>query len=84
MKIFDNPDIHDGESLNAFYKKLLDQVPDLIFKIRWDSNTEKYFIVFINESINDLYEVPHDLFGVNPRKVFYDRMVRRRYTAIYR
>ncbi|MCO6148478.1 PAS domain-containing sensor histidine kinase [Flavobacterium sp. NRK1] len=75
MKIFDNPDLHDGESLNAFYKKLLDQVPDLIFKIRWDNKTEKYSIVFINESINDLYEVPHDLFRVDPRRVFYERMV---------
>jgi PAS domain S-box-containing protein len=75
MKIFDNPDIHDGESLNAFYKKLLDQVPDLIFKIRWDVATEKYSIIFLSESIKDLYEIPKDVFQTDPHHFFYDRMV---------
>jgi PAS domain S-box-containing protein len=75
MKIFDNPDIHDGESLNAFYKKLLDQVPDLIFKIRWNADTEKFTIIFLSESIKDLYEIPQDVFQTDPHHFFYDRMI---------
>ncbi|PZR20261.1 MAG: histidine kinase [Flavobacterium psychrophilum] len=74
MKIFDNPDMYDGESPNEFYKKLLDQVPDLIFKIRWDAETEKFSIIFLSESIKDLYEIPQDIFLTDPHHFFYDRM----------
>ncbi len=75
MKIFDNPEVHDGESLNAFYKKLLDQVPDLIFKLRWNNSTQSYSIIFLSKSIIDLYEVPQDIFQTDPKRYFYERMV---------
>lgn len=74
MKIFDNQDLYDGESPNVFYKKLLDQVPDLIFKIRWDVETGKFGIIFLSESIKDLYEIPQDVFLTDPHHFFYDRM----------
>ncbi|MBY8961129.1 PAS domain-containing sensor histidine kinase [Flavobacterium sp. D11R37] len=61
MKFFDLPDIHDGESLNAFYKKLLDQVPDLIFKMVWKADN-LYSVVFASESVNDIYELSVETF----------------------
>jgi len=75
MKVFDNPDMLDGESLNIFYKKLLNQVPDLIFKIRWNIKTERYDIIFLSESIIDLMEVPADLFQTDPKKYFKERVL---------
>lgn len=75
MTIYNNPDVRDDESLNAFYKKLLDQVPDLIFKIRWNRDTGTYSILYLSESITELYEVPAEEFRTDPRRYFYERMV---------
>jgi len=75
MEIFNNPDLHEGDSLNAFYKKLLDQVPDLIFKIRWEKSTEAYAINYLSRSVCDLYETSMEIIQEDPRSVFYERTV---------
>lgn len=61
MKFFEMPDIHDRESLNAFYKKLLDQVPDLIFKMVWKAD-DLYSVVYASETVNDILELSVDTF----------------------
>ncbi|MGQ3087083.1 PAS domain-containing protein, partial [Flavobacterium sp.] len=74
MKFFDMPDIHDGERLDAFYKKLLDQVPDLIFKMIW-TGRDNYAIVYASETVNEMYEMTVEEFKYNTHKFFTDRVV---------
>ncbi len=74
MKFFDMPDIHDGESLNAFYKKLLDQVPDLIFKMVWKTGN-LYSIVFASETVNDILELSVETFMTNTQVFLKDRLL---------
>ncbi|WP_294822409.1 PAS domain-containing protein, partial [uncultured Flavobacterium sp.] len=73
MKFFDVPDIHDGERLDAFYKKLLDQVPDLIFKMIW-AGGDNYAIVYASETVNELYEMTVDEFKHDTHKFFTERL----------
>jgi len=54
MELSENPDTHFNKHPNAFYKKLLDEVPDLIFKMVWEDS--RYSIVFANESVKEIYE----------------------------
>lgn len=44
--------------LITFYSKLLSQVPDLIFHIAWLPDTESYKIIFLSDSVNELFEYP--------------------------
>ena len=74
MKFFDMPDIHDGNSLNAFYKKLLDQVPDLIFKMVWKTGN-LYSIVFASETVNDILELSVETFMTNTQVFLKDRLL---------
>ncbi len=74
MKFFDMPDIHDGERLDAFYKKLLDQVPDLIFKMVWTGD-DNYAIVYASETVNEVYEMTVEEFMHNTHSFFTDRVV---------
>lgn len=73
MKFFDNPDICDGDSLNAFYKKLLDQVPDLIFKMVWKRDN-LYSVVFASENVNEIYEITVDQFKHKTETFFRQRI----------
>lgn len=73
MKFFDNPEIRDGDSLNAFYKKLLDQVPDLIFKMIWKED-DLYSIVFASETVNEIYEITVDQFKFQTDVFFRERI----------
>jgi PAS domain S-box-containing protein len=75
MKFFDMPDIHDGERLNAFYKKLLDQVPDLIFKMIWTGRNDHYAIVFASEAVNEVYEMTVDEFKYDTDRFFTERIL---------
>jgi signal transduction histidine kinase len=56
MKFFDIPDVDGAEPLNAFYKRLLDQVPDVIFKLVWEENNV-YTLIFCSESVSNIYEI---------------------------
>lgn len=69
MKFTDNPDVKDGVGLNAFYKKLLDQVPDLIFKMVWKKD-DLYSVVYASETVNEVYELTVDQM-LNDTDVFF-------------
>jgi len=56
MKFFDSSDAREGEKLKVFYKKLLDQVPDVIFKMIW-LRDDVYSIVYASENVNEIYEL---------------------------
>ena len=64
--------IDDAESAGAFYKKLIDEIPDLIFKAIFNDGTFK--VVFCNESITDLLEITPQMFMDNPDTLTYDRI----------
>ncbi|MFP5439820.1 MAG: PAS domain-containing sensor histidine kinase [Bacteroidia bacterium] len=56
MKLFTAPDVYESEPLNEFYKKLLDQVPDVIFKLLWKPKND-YSLEYCSESVNAIYEI---------------------------
>lgn len=56
MKFFETYDAREGEKLKVFYKKLLDQVPDVIFKMIWFKD-DLYSITYSSETVNDIYEL---------------------------
>jgi len=56
MKFFESGDTREGAKLKVFYKKLLDQVPDVIFKMVWLKD-DLYSITYASENVNDLYEL---------------------------
>ncbi|ALM48421.1 hypothetical protein AMR72_05615 [Flavobacterium psychrophilum] len=75
MEIFNEPHLPDGENPIEFYKKLLDQVPDLIFKIRWVKATSSYAINYLSRSMCDLYEVSLETIASGPEKIFFERII---------
>ncbi len=75
MKFFEMQDIQDGEHLDAFYKKLLDQVPDLIFKMIWTGRNDHYAIVFASEAVNEVYEMTVEEFKSDTDKFFTQRIL---------
>lgn len=75
MDILKNTNIREDENPIEFYRKLLDQVPDLIFKICWEKSTGKYTINYLSRSMCDLYEVSLEAMEANPREVFYMRTI---------
>ena len=56
MKFFETYDAREGEKLKVFYKKLLDQVPDVIFKMVCYKD-DLYSINYISESVTEMYEL---------------------------
>lgn len=56
MKFFETYDAREGEKLKVFYKKLLDQVPDVIFKMVWYKD-DLYSVTYVSESVTDVYEL---------------------------
>lgn len=65
---------HTPEKLNIFYKKLLNQVPDLIFCITWDE-VNSYDIVFLSETITEIYEVTAEEFIADTAFFYRDRLI---------
>ncbi|MFL9844903.1 PAS domain-containing sensor histidine kinase [Flavobacterium rhizosphaerae] len=63
----------DTESISAFYKKLLDEVPDIIFKAVFNGN--KFSVVFCSESVKDIYELTPEEFKNNPDLLIYERII---------
>jgi len=61
------------ESTSAFYKKLLDEVPDLIFKAIFTDG--KFRVVYCSESVNDLLEMTAGTFIESPDVFTYERIV---------
>ncbi|OYQ38003.1 hypothetical protein CHU92_07010 [Flavobacterium cyanobacteriorum] len=56
MKFLKSTETGESTKLKAFYKKLLDQVPDLIFKMVWFKD-DLYSIIYTSETVNEIYEL---------------------------
>ena len=67
------PHNQETESANAFYKKLIDEVPDLIFKAEYTNG--KYSVVFCSESVRDIYEVTPEEFIADPDYIITHRIL---------
>ncbi|KOS06009.1 hypothetical protein AM493_08145 [Flavobacterium akiainvivens] len=66
------PHSEDSESVDGFYKKLLDEVPDLIFKAVY---AHGYFsIAYCSESVREVYEMSPKEFKKNP-DIFLDERI---------
>lgn len=74
MKFFETYDAREGEKLKVFYKKLLDQVPDVIFKLVWYKD-DLYSINYISESVNDMYELTVQQILKDSDIVFRERVI---------
>lgn len=61
MKFYDAPDLDEAEPLNAFYKKLLNQVPDVIFKLLWKPKND-YSLEYCSDSVGHIYEITPEIF----------------------
>jgi PAS domain S-box-containing protein len=62
----------ETESVDGFYKKLLDEVPDLIFKAVYARG--RFSIDYCSESVRDLYEMSPTEFKDNP-DIFLDERI---------
>ncbi|MFP9115753.1 sensor histidine kinase [Flavobacterium sp. RHBU_3] len=56
MKFYGSTDLDTSQPLNAFYKRLMDQVPDVIFNLLWRKDNT-YTLLFCSESVNTVYEL---------------------------
>jgi PAS domain S-box-containing protein len=65
-----NPE--DAETIDGFYKKLLDEVPDLIFKAVYVQG--KFSVAYCSESVRELYEMTPKEFKAKP-KIFLDERI---------
>ncbi len=74
MKFSGNPDNEDSIGLNAFYKKLLDQVPDIIFNLVW-KDQDLYSLAYISETVNEMYELTVDQMMCDTDIFFRERIV---------
>jgi len=66
MQFYNVPDIYDADNQNSIYRKLLEQVPDLIFKLIWLVNKQEYAAVYISNGIENIFELTLDQFTHNP------------------
>jgi PAS domain S-box-containing protein len=64
---------NDEQNIGAFYKKMLDEVPDLIFKAVFIDG--KFSVIFCSESVNELYELSAETFKNNPELFLNDRIL---------
>ncbi|RZK75262.1 MAG: PAS domain-containing sensor histidine kinase [Pedobacter sp.] len=69
-----HPENHDNSYSPSFQEELLDRVPDLMFKLNWDSKDGNYTVVYCNNAVNDIYEVTPEELKRNPRIFFHDRL----------
>lgn len=56
MKFLKAPQLDESQPLNAFYKRLLDQVPDVIFTLLWQPKNT-YTLVYCSESSKNILEI---------------------------
>ena len=63
---------NEPESISAFYKKLLDEVPDLIFKAVFADG--QFSVAFCSESVVELCEITPEEFKANP-DIFLDERI---------
>ncbi len=74
MKFVESTDSKEKEKLKKFYKKLLNQVPDVIFKMIYRTD-DTNVVTFISERVNDLYELTVDEILKDADILFRERIV---------
>lgn len=74
MRFVEMIDAREGAKLKIFYKKLLDQVPDLIFKMIWLED-DLYSVVFASESIIEIYELSVEESKKDTEKILTERVL---------
>lgn len=87
MQFYNLPEIYDNETQNSIYKKLLEQIPDLVFKLAWHKSNQEYAAIYIGKGINSVFEITLEEFQKDPniliekiilpeyRKAFLDSIV---------
>lgn len=75
MRFVYEPNAYYGESVDDFYKKLINQIPDFIFKMIWRKEEDSYSVVFASESVNDIYELTVEEVMQDTDRVFRDRIL---------
>lgn len=73
MRFVESPDIY-GKDQGDFYKKLLDQVPDLIFKLDFHGGN-LYTVTYCSENVNEFLEMTVDQFMKETELFFVDRIM---------
>jgi PAS domain S-box-containing protein len=74
MKFVESADHSPGNEPVSFYKELLNQVPDMIFKLVCQKSDE-YIMAYVNESVNDIYELTVDQLMADPYILFRERII---------
>lgn len=74
MQFYNVPDIYDADSQNSIYRKLLEQVPDLIFKLIWLADKQEYAAVHISNGIETIFELTLEKFMQQPI-ILYNRIL---------
>lgn len=84
MEFFNMPDIYSGDTMNEIYRKLLDQVPDLVFKIVWDRDKDSFQAVYISTAIDDILELSYEQFKNDPSILLRERVLPEYHTSFLR
>jgi PAS domain S-box-containing protein len=58
--------INNTEDLNLFYRKLLAQVPDLIFRVGLNGYDDDECRIFVSDAIEDTFEITAEEFKADP------------------
>ena len=67
-------DPQNKQKADSLYKKLLNQIPDLIFYISWDE-VNGYSILFLSEAVNEIFEYSVEELMENKRLFYTDRIL---------
>ncbi|RYJ45750.1 sensor histidine kinase [Flavobacterium beibuense] len=67
-------DPQNKQKADSLYKKLLNQIPDLIFYISWDE-VNGYSILFLSEAVNEIFEYSVEELLENKRLFYTDRIL---------
>jgi PAS domain S-box-containing protein len=73
MKFIGMPQMQDVYSIDAFYKKLLDQAPGIVYKIVC-TEPGVCSIVYVSENVNEVYELTVDQLRLDPDVFFNERI----------
>lgn len=74
MKFFETPQSPEGRKLKAFYRKMLEQMPDCIFKMIWRKD-DLYTFVYVSENINEMYSLTPEQLLRDTDILFRERIV---------
>ena len=72
--VFDFYESQNSQTINSLYKKLFEEIPDLIFQfVITHDNT--YLFPIVSSSVSEIFEFPMEDFGDNIKHSIYDRVL---------